>query len=117
MKVQKSPERRIKKHAFTNKVAPDDLMEKAFVSTYNKIGGVENHVKNFSRLYNHIGNGDGFLFFTDLHVVYQDGWEDRLKECMAYIEQLANTTAVSFVLKISVPKIPAGSTVYVYGSR
>lgn len=80
------------------KLSVNDLMTNAFVSTYNSIGSVEEHVKNYAKLFKNIGKGDGFLFFTDLHIIYKDGWEDRLKECLAYIEQIANTTPISFVL-------------------
>ena len=80
------------------KLSANDLMTNAFVSTYNSIGSVEEHVKNYAKLFKNIGKGDGFLFFTDLHIIYKEGWEDRLKECLAYIEQVANTTPISFVL-------------------
>ena len=86
------------KSALDSAIKEKDLIKKAFVSSYNRIGSVENHIKNFSKLYNNIGYGDGFLFFTDMHIIFKDGWEERLKDCMAYIEQIANTTPISFVL-------------------
>ena len=75
-----------------------DMKDNTQVSTYNALGLPTTHIQNFAKLYKTTGHGDGFVFFTDMHVVYQSGWESRLYECLSYIEAISKSAPVSFVI-------------------
>lgn len=63
-----------------------------------QLGDPSEYGMGFANLLKDIGKSDSFLFFTDPHIVFKSGWEDRLADCLNYVKTIQDVTPISFVL-------------------